>query len=188
MRAIQLVRATTARPSSRTQRTNVVMKYGVGFAAGNLVIAVMIKINGSEAASAGMLRRTCGESEKKRWAVKSETEKNNVPDPAATTRKLARSISAGPIAIQRSAEKNVRTTAAAIASTERRASATPMTTKSRTSRQNQTADEVSFFETQIQIRMSGSSGTKFRTDIFPLSSPVNGGQTAKPAWRIEKTT
>src|SRR3954452_2298615 len=96
MSAIQLVRAKTARPSSRTQRTNVVMKYGVGFAAGNLVIAVMIKINGSEAANAGMLRRTCGESKKKRWAVKSETEKNKVPDPAATTRKLARSISAGP--------------------------------------------------------------------------------------------
>src|SRR5438094_4139152 len=107
MSAIQLVRAMTARPSSRTQRTNVVMKYGVGFAAGNFVIAIMIKTNGSEAASAGMLRRTCGESAKKRWAAKSETEKNKVPDPAATMRKLSRSISAGPIRIQRSAEKNV---------------------------------------------------------------------------------
>src|SRR5205814_5168722 len=88
MSAIQLVRAMTARPSNRTQRTNVVMKYGVGFAAGNFVIAMMTKTNGSDAASAGILRRTCGESGKKRWAAKSETEKNKVPDPAATMRKL----------------------------------------------------------------------------------------------------
>ena len=157
MSAIQLVRAMTARLSNRTQRANVVMKYGVGFAAGNFVIAIMTKTNGSEEASAGMLRRTCGESGKKRFAAKSETEKKKTPDPAATIRKLARSMD-GPTEIQTNAETNVRTTAAAMASKERRTRATPTTTKSRTSRQSQTADDVSFFETQIQIRMSGKSG------------------------------
>src|ERR1051325_8890306 len=64
MSAIQLVRAMTARPSNKMQSTQVVMKYGVGFVAGNFVIAIMIRTNGSEAASAGMLRRTCAESAK----------------------------------------------------------------------------------------------------------------------------
>src|SRR5205814_9870762 len=124
MSAIQLVRATTARLSKRTQRANVVMKYGVGFAAGNFVIAIMIKTNGSEAASAGTLRRACGESGKKRFAAKSDTEKKKTPDPAATMRKLARSMD-GPTEIQTNAETNVRTTAAAMASKERRNRATP---------------------------------------------------------------
>src|SRR5205085_5707155 len=158
MNAIQLVRERTPRPSKRTQRINVVRKYGVGLAAGNFVIAIMIRTNGNEAASAGRLRRACGESGKKRVAVKSRTEKNKVPDPAATMRKLARSMSVGPTEIQRSAEKKVRTTAPAMAKTERRTSATAMTTKSRMSRQNQVAGAVWFFETQIQIRISGRSG------------------------------
>src|SRR5438105_82227 len=119
MSAIQLVRATTARPSKRTQRPNVVMKYGVGFAAGNLVIAIMIKTNGREAASAGTLRRACGEPGKKRFAARSDTEKKKTPDPAATMRKLARSMEDGPTEIQTNAETNVRTTAAAMASKER---------------------------------------------------------------------
>src|SRR5437588_11846203 len=157
MSAIQLVRAMTARLSNRTQRANVVMKYGVGFAAGNFVIAIMIKTNGREAASAGTLRRACGESGKKRFAAKSDTEKKKTPDPAATIRKLARSMD-GPTEIQTNAERNVRTTAAAMESKERRTRPAPTTTKSRNSRQNQTADEVSFFETQIQIKTIGRSG------------------------------
>src|SRR4051812_31770561 len=151
MSAIQLVRATTARPSNRTQRPNVVMKYGVGFAAGNFVIAIMIRTKGSEAASAGMLRRAFGESGKKRRATKSDIEKKKTPEPAATMRKPRRSMSTGPTEIQRDAEMKVRTTASAIASRDRRTTATPMTMQSSRSRQNQTADDVSFFATQIQI-------------------------------------
>src|SRR5882762_11213379 len=104
--AIQLVRAITPRPSSRTDRKNAVTKYGVGLTAGNLTIARRSSAKGSEAASAGMLRRAWVDSGKKRGAAKSDTEKKNAPDPAATMRKLRKSMSEGPIVIQRNAEKN----------------------------------------------------------------------------------
>ena len=156
--AIQLLRAKTPSPRSSTLRKNAVMKYGVGLIAGSFVIAIITRTNGSEAARAGMFRCACGESGKKRPAAKSETEKNNAPKPAATKRNPRRSISAGPIEIQRDAAMNVRTVAVAMVRMERRTKATPMATASSTSRQSQTADAVSCFETQIQTSATGSNG------------------------------
>src|SRR4051794_1308176 len=116
-------------------------------------------MNGREAASAGTLRRAWGESGKNWRATKSDTEKKKAPEPAATTRKPRKSMLGLPTEIQSRAEKNVRTTAAAMAKSERRTTATPMTTKSKTNRQSQTAEDVSFLATQIQTRSSGISGT-----------------------------
>src|SRR5438270_1799855 len=157
-KAIQIVRAKTASPRSNAHKPKAVMKYGVGFVADSFCIARTIRRKGKEAANAGMFRRACGESGKKCRAAKSDTEKNKAPEPAATTRKPRRSIFEVPTEIQRRAEKKVRTTAAAIPRSEWRKSATPITTKSRTSRQSQTADDVSSLATQIQIRRSGISG------------------------------
>src|SRR3979409_2233121 len=139
--AIQLVRATTPRPSSRTDRKNAVTKYGVGLTTGNLTIARRSSPNGSEAASAGMLLLACVDSGKNRRAANSDTEKKNAPDPAATIRKLRKSIPSGAYVIHRNVEKNVSTIAAAMAMRERLISATEMETKSRTSRQSQTAED-----------------------------------------------
>src|SRR6266513_353398 len=104
--AIQLVRATTPRPSSRTDRKNAVTKYGVGLTTGNLTIARRSRTKGSEAASAGMLRRAWVDSGKNRCAANRDTAKKNAPAPAATIRKPRKSMSEGPIVIQRNAEKN----------------------------------------------------------------------------------
>src|SRR6476660_8265166 len=101
-------------------------------------------------------------------------------EPAETMRKAPESVSATS-EIQRSAETKVRTTAAAMARTERRIRATPMTMKLRTSNASQTAVEVSFFETHIQIRVSGSRGRKLGNRERALSGSFLAGQTAKPA-------
>src|SRR5438045_2077919 len=122
--AIQLVRAPTPRPRSRTERKNAVMKNGVGLITGNLAIARSTSAKGSEAANAGMVRCTFVDSGKNRCAAKTETEKKNAPELAATIRNPAKSISAGPTTIQRKAETKVRTMAVARAMSDRRRTAT----------------------------------------------------------------
>ena len=90
--------------------------------------------------------------------------------------------------IQRNAAKKVRSNAAAIAVRDRRARATPIAMKSRRKRQSQTAVEVWFFPTQIQISGSESNGRKFFQAALLESSASNFGQTAKPACAAAKTT
>src|SRR4051794_31883539 len=118
------------------------MKYGDGLVTGSFVMARRRRTNGSEAASAGIFRRAFWDSGKKRWAAKSEAEKKNTPEPAATTRKLRKSRSPGPTEIQRKAARNVRTTAIAMAARERRTIATRIAIRSRRRRPTQTGAEV----------------------------------------------
>src|SRR5207302_10627059 len=114
--------------------------------------------------------------------------KKKVAEPAATIRNPRKSRSDGPMEIQRKTAKKVRSNAATIAMRERRASARPIATKSRTKRQSQTAVEVWFFPTQIQISGSESNGRKFFHAALLESSASNFGQTAKPACAAAKTT
>ena len=114
--------------------------------------------NGNDAASAGMFRRAFSEPGKIFCAANRAAEKKNAPDPAATIRNSRRSIELG-VRIQRAAAKIVMSKAIAIAGRERRAKATTIAMKSSASTQTQTADDVSFFPTQRQIRRSGSKGT-----------------------------
>ncbi len=121
------------------------MKNGVGFTIGSFAIAMSRSRNGSEAASAGIFRRTFSESGKNLRAAKSAAEKKKAPEPAATIKNPRRSIPDGAVSIHKAAAKMVTIRAITTAGSERRAKATAIAMTSRTRTQIQTAADVSFF-------------------------------------------